>query len=224
MRRGFFITGTDTDIGKTFVAAGIARALRTAGVNVGVFKPAASGCSQNGDEIVADDAVQLWEAAGRPKTLEDVCPFRYLAPLAPHLAARSEGRELVFSEMLQAFRVWDDFEFMIVEGAGGLLSPIGDHEFVADLALAFKLQLIVVAPNRIGTINQTLQTLMSASHYKNGLPVSGVVVNNVDVDPDDVSRKSNVDELRKHSPCQIIVTIPFQAAPNAFGNVNWKNI
>src|SRR5690606_5011568 len=90
--RGLFITGTDTGVGKTYVAAIIARSLRIAGFRVGVYKPAASGCRVDGAELTSDDALDLWEAAGRPGSLDEVCPQRFLAPLAPHLAARAEGR------------------------------------------------------------------------------------------------------------------------------------
>ncbi|MFH1264802.1 MAG: dethiobiotin synthase, partial [Planctomycetota bacterium] len=91
---GLFITGTDTEVGKTYVAALIARALRKAGHRVGVYKPAASGCRLVDDALVADDAVTLWEAAGRPGELDRVCPQRFQAALAPHLAAREEGKRL----------------------------------------------------------------------------------------------------------------------------------
>src|SRR5690349_13174914 len=89
--RGIFIVGTDTDVGKTFVGATIARQLHQEGVRVGVYKPAASGCRRVGKQLVSDDAVALWEAAGRPLSLAKVCPQRFLAPLAPHLAAQAEG-------------------------------------------------------------------------------------------------------------------------------------
>src|SRR5258708_35422490 len=92
--RGLFITGTDTEIGKTYVASLIARALVSAGHRVGVYKPAASGCRRQGDSLVSDDAVALWRAAGSPGTLAEVCPQVFAAPLAPYLAATAEGREL----------------------------------------------------------------------------------------------------------------------------------
>ena len=84
MTRGLFITGVGTEVGKTFVAATIARRLVADGLRVGVYKPVASGCSRREGRLVADDAVALWEAAGRPGTLEEVCPQRFAAPLAPH--------------------------------------------------------------------------------------------------------------------------------------------
>ena len=91
---GLFITGTDTGVGKTYVAALLARSLSAAGYRVGIYKPAASGCRRDGQALVCDDAVLLWESAGRPGLLERVCPQRFQAPLAPHLAAKAEGRRL----------------------------------------------------------------------------------------------------------------------------------
>ena len=97
--RGLFITGTDTGVGKTHVAAMIARSLCAAGRRVGVYKPAASGCRRpadgdpaDGEGLISDDAVALWNAAGRPGELRQVCPQCFEAPLAPHLAAAREGK------------------------------------------------------------------------------------------------------------------------------------
>src|SRR4029079_7760739 len=94
MSLGLFITGTGTGVGKTYVGALIARALRNSGKRVGVYKPVASGCEMRGGTLVSPDAVALWDAAGRPGTLEQVCPQTFAAPLAPHLAARADGRRI----------------------------------------------------------------------------------------------------------------------------------
>src|SRR5436190_15610637 len=90
--RGLFITGTDTGVGKTWVAAAIVRALVQRGLKVGVYKPAASGCERVGKKLVSEDAVLLWEAAGQPGSLSRVCPQLFAASLAPHLAAEAEGK------------------------------------------------------------------------------------------------------------------------------------
>ena len=216
MRRGIFVTGTDTDIGKTFVACGIAASLYNQGIKVGVYKPAASGCRRDGGEIIAEDAELLWQAAGKPKTLEAVCPQRFLAPLAPHLAAKQEGRELDFQKMISGLEAWSDSEFVIVEGAGGLMSPVGDEVYIADLAIELGFPLVIVAPNRIGTINQTLLTLMAADSYKTGLSVDGIVLNTLDDATDDPSRSSNRSELSKHSNSPILAEIPHHGGPNSF--------
>ena len=92
---GLFITGTDTGVGKTYVAALVARSLAACGRRVGVYKPAASGCGRDAQgRLDSEDAAILWEAAGRPGDLDHVCPQRFAAPLAPHLAARAEGRQI----------------------------------------------------------------------------------------------------------------------------------
>ena len=91
---GLFVTGTDTEIGKTYVSSIIVRDLVKAGHRVGVYKPLASDCVSDGHNIVSEDAAFLWEAAGRPLDLEKVCPQRFKAPLSPHLAAQAEGREV----------------------------------------------------------------------------------------------------------------------------------
>lgn len=178
---GLFITGTDTDVGKTYVTAIIARQLAAAGHKVGVYKPAASGCFRDGNRLVSEDAVTLWNAAGRPGELARVCPQLFEAPLAPHLAALAEGRQLDADLLRRGLDYWcERSEIVLVEGAGGLMSPMGDEEYVADLAEEFGYPLVVVSRNVLGTINQTLQTVITASVFRAGLPVAGVVLNNPD--------------------------------------------
>jgi len=177
-RRGLFITGTDTGVGKTYVAAAIARWLAAAGRRVGVYKPVASGCRRGRGGLVSEDALALWEAAGRPGTLDRVCPQRFAAPLAPHLAARAEGKRLSSKRLRGGLDYWlDTSEIVLVEGAGGLLSPLGRHEYVADLAADMGFPLVVVSRNILGTINATLQTLVAATVFCEGLRVAGVVLN-----------------------------------------------
>ena len=175
MASGLFITGTGTGVGKTYVAALIARALREAGKRVGVYKPVASGCEMRGGALVSPDAVALWEAAGRPGTLEQVCPQMFAAPLAPHLAARAEGRRVdAAAACATGIDFWrETSDIVLVEGAGGLMSPISDDDYNADLAAEFGYPLVVVAANELGTINATLQTLITASTYRDGLDVAG---------------------------------------------------
>lgn len=183
--RGLFVVGTDTGVGKTYVAARIARALTAQGLRVGVYKPAASGCRKVGRQIISDDALALWEAAGRPGELRAVCPQRFLAPLAPHLAAKEERREINPRLLRRGIDYWRQrSDIVIVEGAGGLMSPVGDHEYVADLAADFGYPLIVVAPNRIGAINSTLLTLIAAAARPQPLTIAGIVLN--DILPPDV--------------------------------------
>ncbi len=206
--RGLFITGTDTGVGKTYVAALIARSLVASGRRVGVYKPAASGCG-----LVCDDAVALWEAAGRPGELEHVCPQRFAAPLAPHLAARAEGKQLDGKLLRTGLDYWrSQSEIVVVEGVGGLMSPLGDKEYVADVALEFGFPMVVVSRNVLGTINATLQTLITASVFRDGLTVAGVVLNNPQPpSSDDVSIASNRTELVARCAAPVLAEVPFGA-------------
>src|SRR6476469_3791635 len=117
MSLGLFITGTGTSVGKTYVGALIARALRSVGKRVGVYKPVASGCELQDRKLFSPDAVALWDAAGRPGTLEQVCPQLLAAPLAPHLAARAEGREVDTKLLRDGLESWlTTSDIVVVEG------------------------------------------------------------------------------------------------------------
>ncbi len=211
---GLFITGTDTGVGKTYVAALIARSLAASGRRVGVYKPAASGCTRDANgRLVSDDAVALWQAAGCPGDFEHVCPQRFAAPLAPHLAARAEGRMLDSKLLRRGLNYWKGrSDVVLVEGAGGLLSPLGDRECVADLALDFGLPLVVVTRNILGTINATLQTLFTASHYRGGLAVAGVVLNHpAPPAADDASLATNRAELAARCSSPLLAMVAFDS-------------
>ncbi len=220
---GLFITGTDTGVGKTYVAALIARSLVASGHRVGVYKPAASGCACDAQGcLVSDDAVALWEAAGRPGDLQHVCPQRFAAPLAPHLAARAEGRAIDAGLLRAGLDYWRSrSEIVLVEGAGGLMSPLGDREYVADLARDFSFPLIVVSRNILGTINATLQTLITASVYRGGLKVAGVVLNHpVPPSADDISLAGNRAELSARCSAPLLAVVEFGAAGFG-GQIDW---
>jgi dethiobiotin synthetase len=210
---GFFVTGTDTGVGKTQVACRIAAALHRQGKRVGIYKPVASGCARRGAELVSADAIALWEAVGEHGNHEAVCPQRFAAPLAPHLAARLDGREVDPRRLRTGLNYWlKRSDIVIVEGAGGLMSPLGDEEYVADLALDLGFPLIVVAPNVLGVINQTLQTLIAAATFRDGLAVAGVVLNDVRRDVvDDPSATSNRAELEKRCVPPVLAHLCWRA-------------
>jgi dethiobiotin synthetase len=210
---GLFITGTDTGVGKTYVTALIAKALVAAGRKVGVYKPAASGCRHEGDAIISDDAVALWNAAGRPGELERVCPQRFVAPLAPHLAAKAEGKRLTPALLGEGVEYWSQrSDIVLVEGVGGLMTPMGEEEYVAHLADAFGFPLVVVSRNVLGTINQTLQTLITAAVFGDGLTIAGVVLNQpASPDVDDVSLTTNRAELQSRCIPPILAEVQWNA-------------
>jgi dethiobiotin synthetase len=223
-KRGLFITGTDTGVGKTYAAAMIVRELAAAGTRVGVYKPVASGCRRKGEGLVSDDAVSLWNAAGQPGTLEAVCPQCFAAPLAPHLAARAEGRELNAARLRSGLDYWfDRSDVIVVEGVGGLLSPVSDDEYVADLAHDFGFPLIVVAANRLGVIHQTLATLVVAATFRDGLEVAGVVLNHPTAGSADESVESNYAELCRRAVPPILAKVDSNA-DRFEPRVDWRQL
>ena len=178
--RGLFITGTDTGIGKTLVAAGLAAWLRAQGVNVGVMKPIASGGRRRrvGGRVrwCSDDARVLAQAAGVPVEWPLINPICFRDPLAPFAAAAREGRsmdwravETAYASLRQRHRV------LIVEGVGGLLVPLTRTATVSDLIRRMRLPCLIVARLGLGTLNHTLLTVEQAR--RDGLHVAGVVLN-----------------------------------------------
>jgi dethiobiotin synthetase len=207
---GLFVTGNDTHVGKTHVAAMIARAVAGSGRRVGVYKPAASGCESENGILVSTDAVQLWQAAGSPGELERVCPQRFAAPLAPNLAAEAEGKKLDRELLRTGLDYWRErSDFLVIEGAGGLMSPLGDDEYVADLAYDLGYPLLVVAKNQIGVINQTLQTLIVAMTFRDGLDIAGIVLNRPTPADDDPSLADNRKQLELRAVPPVIAEMAF---------------
>jgi dethiobiotin synthetase len=158
------------------------------------------------------DAERLWHAAGRPGQLNAVCPQRFIAPLAPHLAARAEGKELDAGLLRGGIDYWRcRSDIVLVEGSGGLMSPVSDELYNADLAADFGYPLVVVTANTLGTINATLQTLIAARSFHKKIEVSSVILNQPRLDPDDHSVTSNRAELEKRCLRQAITTLGWQA-------------
>lgn len=179
--RGIFVTGTDTGVGKTIVAATLARLLRMNGVAVGVMKPVTSGCQEVSGKLVSDDALLLCQAAGI-EISDDVAPYRLGKALAPADAARIDGVRIDFSVIKAAFdRLASRYQYVIVEGAGGLMVPLSGGLLVADLARELALPLLVVARPGLGTINHTVLTCFAAQQL--GLQVAGVIINGMPEHP-----------------------------------------
>ncbi|HEY1598798.1 MAG TPA: dethiobiotin synthase [Pirellulales bacterium] len=208
MARGLFITGTDTGVGKTYVTALIARALKSSGHRVGVYKPVASGCEPSDDSLVSDDAFTLWQAAGKPGSLEEVCPQRFRAPLAPHLAARAEDRSVDAALLRSGLDVWlASSDIVLVEGVGGLMSPVSDDDYVADLACEFGFPLLVISRDALGTIHQTLTTLITAATIEAGLNVAGIILNELPSSAGDPSIARNRAELEARAVAPVLAKV-----------------
>ncbi len=203
MNRGFFITGTDTGVGKTVVAAALAIVLRESGRDVGVFKPVASGCVRRREGLVSEDAEFLAKAAEAPETLEEISPVRFEEPLAPTVAAARAGVETDLEPMWEAWRrLRDAHEILLVEGIGGILCPVTRAMSVADLAKEFRLPLLVVARSTLGTINHTALAIEAAR--ARGLAVAGVVVNRYNHESPDLAEMTSPDEIQRVTGARVL--------------------
>jgi dethiobiotin synthetase len=156
--RGVFVTGTDTEVGKTVVAASIARTLLVEGQAVAVFKPAMSGLEEGGEP----DAELLRRAAGSTQSVEDIAPYRYRQPVSPHLGAEMAGETIDPDRLVALARAAAATAFLVCEGVGGLLVPLTPDYLVRDLARALGLPLVIAARPGLGTINHTLLTIEAA--------------------------------------------------------------
>lgn len=196
----FFITGTDTDAGKTYVTALLTRSLRKAGFDTVAMKPIS--CGEPGDTLA------LQAAADHELATDEVTPVSYKAPLAPIEAARLEGRPFDPAIVMKTFnRLRDTHRSLLVEGVGGWLVPIGDSYSGADLAKAMGLPLLLVVRNRLGTLNHALLTLESIKAH--GLTCSAIVINNHPSDDGDISREGN----RRLLPELTNIPVLFEISP-----------
>ena len=178
MTKGIFITGTDTGVGKTLLAASLAAFLRDRGYRVGVMKPAETGCPESDGTLIPQDALRLKEAAGCAEPIETICPYSFAEPLAPSIAAERSNRKIDVDLLLSTYgEISAKYDVTLVEGAGGLMAPLLPSYTYADFARVLKLPVLVVAANKLGVINHLLLTLEHASCR--GLKVLGYVLNRI---------------------------------------------
>jgi dethiobiotin synthetase len=171
--KGLFITGTDTGVGKTIVAAGLAASLANSGMDIGVMKPIETGFS-----LRSSDAVFLKKIAGVKDSLDSICPYRLKHPLSPFTAAQIENVSIRLERIARAYEgLLQNHQALLVEGAGGLLVPITREKMMADLALYLKLPILIISRTGLGTINHTLLSVEVAR--QRGIEVAGVIFNHL---------------------------------------------
>ena len=180
MSAAFFVTGTDTDVGKTTIAAGLLRAARLAGLSTAAVKPVASGCEAGADGLRNSDALALLAECSLPLSYAAVNPFAFAPAIAPHLAAREAGVELKVEALAVAVQavLAQQADFTLVEGAGGWRVPLGEQATLADLPVALDLPVILVVGVRLGCINHALLTAEAIA--RDGLRLAGWVANVLD--------------------------------------------
>lgn len=206
--KGFFVTATDTGVGKTVVSGALIRALRADGLDACGMKPVESGCEKKGGRLLPADGMFLREVSEAREAIEDITLCRLEHPLAPMVAAELEKREIDPLGLERAVRrMSESHEVLVVEGVGGLLVPITRHYSVLDMARAAGFPLIVVASPALGTINHTLLTVNHA--LREGLDVAGVVVNFSSPPLDTPAERTNPGVIRELSPAPLIGAMPF---------------
>jgi dethiobiotin synthetase len=219
--RGFFITGTDTSVGKTLIAAVLLRIFRLSGQRAIGMKPIASGCEQTAAGLRNADALLLQQESSAQLPYELINPFAYRPAIAPHLAARDVARPIDLSQIVAAYHTLaGQADVLIVEGAGGWRAPITDTRDMSDLAATLKLPVVLVVGLRLGCLNHALLTVDSIR--AKGLHLAGWVANSID--PTFERRSDNVATLATaiNAPC--LGVVDYQSTPDVGGTCAHLNV
>ncbi len=209
--RGVFVTGTDTGVGKTVVAAAWLCQWRAAGVDAAPMKPVQTGCVGRGSALRAPDLEVCLDSAGMkaaPAEYARMAPYRYRPACSPHLAARMAGETISLRRIRSAaLALLRNHERLVVEGAGGVMAPIGGGRTMLDIMTMFGFPVVVVARPGLGTLNHTLLTLDALRGR--GLPVAGIVINQAQPGKMGFIEKDNIRTLGRLGRSPILACIPF---------------
>lgn len=209
MTQGVFVTGTDTEVGKTLIASALLHVYRNAGLRAVGMKPVAAGCDEQGHN---EDVESARSASSIVVAPELSCPYLFKEAIAPHIAARHEGRRMDLKFIIERYRLLiADAAAVVVEGVGGFLVPLNDTESAAGLAQQLALPMVLVVGLRLGCINHTLLTQEAIE--ARGLHLLGWVANHID--PHMQCVEENIDTLRRRLRAPLLADVPYQASPNA---------
>lgn len=208
MSKGFFITGTDTGVGKTIITVALIKAVNLLGKKAGGMKPIETGCLKEGNVFMPSDGMFIKTMAHMEENIKHISPCCFKSPLAPFPASEIEGLTVDLENIKKAYiNLTKKYYAVMVEGIGGLLVPIKKDYFVLNLAKEFGLPLIIVAKPGLGTINHTLLTLNCA--LKEGLQVAGIILNNHHPPEYTLAEETNPDVISKISPIPLIGIFPY---------------
>ncbi|MBI2380743.1 MAG: dethiobiotin synthase [Gammaproteobacteria bacterium] len=203
----YFITGTDTDVGKTYAACALLAAARERGLSTAALKPVASGCARTADGLRNDDALRLLAQTTAGQSYAQVNPVALEPAIAPHIAAQQADVELSLGRLLPAVQDLQKLpaEFAVVEGAGGWLTPLNERESLAELAAAARLPVILVVGMRLGCLNHALLTAAHVRGYR--LPLAGWIANCLSAELPYLDE--NLDYLREHLGAPLLGVLPY---------------
>ncbi|MHC4552547.1 MAG: dethiobiotin synthase [Planctomycetota bacterium] len=206
-KNGLFITGTDTGVGKTLITGGIAAVLRQQGLTVGVFKPIASGCRDEG-YLISDDTRFLAMCADAQYSLSVISPVTYKTPAAPITCVELEKRPINYEEIVTSYNyLCDNTDIVLVEGIGGAMVPIDDEHTVLDLAVEFDLPTVIVARPDLGTINHSLLTVEAVRNA--GVPVAGLVISGYKALDATVAEETAPDVICQLADTNLLSIVPY---------------
>ncbi len=207
MAQAYFVTGTDTDAGKTSVAAGLLYAAKQQQLSTLAMKPVASGCAETAHGLRNSDALALMAQSTVQLPYPQMNPYAFAPAIAPHIAAQEAGVELCVTDLHQAAQVvlQHQADFTLIEGAGGWRVPISATEFLSDLAIALKLPVILVVGIKLGCINHALLTAQAIQ--SDGLELAGWVANVVD--PNCARLAENLASLKQQMPAPCLAEVPY---------------
>ena len=206
----FYITGTDTGIGKTVVSTALLHALRAQGFPAIGMKPVASGCTQTAQGWRNEDAQALWQASEPQPAYADLNPYALPQPLAPEIAAREAGVQVELADIVAAFRrLQASAAAIVVEGVGGWDAPLASTLYQADVVRALRLPVVMVVGLRLGCLNHALLTAEAIG--ARGLTLAGWVANRVD--PDMEAVEDNIAYLRARLNAPLLADVPYQELP-----------
>lgn len=211
--RGIFVAGTDTGVGKTMLAAGIAWLLKSRNVDVGVMKPFATASKAHSAKYRSEDTAMLAAAASAGEADKELNPFFFRVPASPLMAAQLSGKPaVVMQEALFALKKLGIMHsYLVVEGIGGLMVPLTEREFVADFARLTGLPIVIVSRPQLGTINHTLLTVRVCREF--GLDVLGIIVNRMPKKPTAVE-KNTPKMLERLAGVPLLAVLPDVKNPN----------
>lgn len=206
MSSGFFITGTDTEVGKTWCSLALMAHLQQQGKTVAAMKPVASGCERTAAGLRNDDALKLSAQASTPLPYEQVNPYAFEPPIAPHIAAAQSGVTIELDTIAEGYRQLREMaDITIVEGVGGWRVPLNDTEGVAELAQRLKLPVILVVGLRLGCINHAL--LSAESIRATGCTLAGWIGNRID--PAMQEQQVNIDAIAQRINAPLLGVLPY---------------
>lgn len=213
MAQAFFITGTDTDAGKTSVAAGLLCAAKQQGCSTLAMKPVASGCEMTEQGLRNSDALALIAQSTVQLPYSQINPYAFAPAIAPHIAAQEAGVELSVADLYRTAQVilQQQADFTVIEGAGGWRVPISNTEFLSDFAIALQLPVILVVGVKLGCINHAL--LSAQAILNDGLELAGWVANVVD--PNCARLAENLATLQQLMPAPCLAEVPHLSTPSA---------